>query len=221
MTPERIPKILYEESRKRMESEIQEDASLTATWCSYTKDLLEELKLGEYWESNRALGEKEWKKLIRARIHEREEKQWLLAIRSKPKLRTYIKVKHKLEQEPYLLVRDRKGIPELTKLRSGTNRLRIEKGRYDKLPVEKRLCRFCEADAVEDEKHFLLHCEEYEGLRQKMWKGLETLFSYPVQMWPEEKKLGILLGADESKKRGNYSEMIKCVVNEIKRAMAK
>ena len=59
MTPERIPKILYEESRKRMESEIQEDASLTATWCSYTKDLLEELKLGEYWESNRALGEKE------------------------------------------------------------------------------------------------------------------------------------------------------------------
>src|SRR5579872_4565051 len=74
----------------------------------------------------------------------------------------------------YLLVRDRKGIPELTKLRSGTNRLRIEKGRYDKLPVEKRLCRFCEADAVEDEKHFLLHCEEYEGLRQKMWKGLEA-----------------------------------------------
>src|SRR5579872_1164169 len=60
------------------------------------------------------------------------------------------------------------------KLRSGTNRLRIEKGRYDKLPVEKRLCRFCEADAVEDEKHFLLHCEEYEGLRQKMWKGLEA-----------------------------------------------
>src|SRR5579872_5375816 len=121
----------------------------------------------------------------------------------------------------YLLVRDRKGIPELTKLRSGTNRLRIEKGRYDKLPVEKRLCRFCEADAVEDEKHFLLHCEEYEGLRQKMWKGLEALFSYPVQMWPEEKKLGILLGADEYKKWGNSSEMIKCVANYIKRAMAK
>ena len=54
MTSERIPKILYEESRKRMESEIQNDNPLTATWCSYTKDLLEELKLGEYWESNRA-----------------------------------------------------------------------------------------------------------------------------------------------------------------------
>jgi len=204
-----------------MESEIEIGAPLTATWCSYTKDLLEELKLEEYWESNTALAEKEWKKLIRARIHEREEKQWLTIIASKPKLRTYRKVKQKLEQEPYLYVRDRKGIPELTKLRSGTNRLRIEKGRYDKLPVEKRLCRFCDADAVEDEKHFLLHCEEYEELRQKMWRGLEALFSYPVQMWPDEKKLGVLLGAEEYKKRSNYNEVIKCVVNYIKWAMAK
>src|SRR6185295_5461532 len=82
-----------------------------------------------------------------------------------------------------------------------------------------RLCRFC--DAVEDEKHFLLHCEEYEGLRQKMWKGLDALFSYPVQLWPEEKKLGVLLGADEYKKLSNYSEVIKCGGNYIKCAMAK
>ena len=118
-----------------------------------------------------------------------------------------------------MFVRDRKGIPELTKLRSGTNRLRIEKGRYEKLAVENRICRFCEADDVEDEKHFMLYCEPYEDLRQKLWTGLDTLFSYPVRTWSEEKKLKALLISDEVKMLPNYNE-VTCD-HLLKRAMAK
>ena len=52
----------------------------------------------------------------------------------------------------------RAGIPELVKLRGGTNRLRIEQGRYEKEEVEKRICLFCDSKQVEDEKHFMLTC---------------------------------------------------------------
>ena len=120
-----------------------EGEARTDTWCRYTKQLLEQLNLTEYWESNKAEEEDKWKELVRKRIHEREEKQWLSDIKEKPKLRTYIKLKSKLEQEQYLFLRDRKGVPELTKLRSGTNRLRIEKGRWIKLKPEERTCVFC------------------------------------------------------------------------------
>ena len=151
------------------------------TWCR-DKTAFRRFK-GEYWENDKALEEKNWNKLLRERIHEREEKQWLQVIHEKPKLRTYIHtLKHKLKQEQYLLVRDRKGVPELTKLRTGTNRLRIEKGRWEKLLPEERTCVFCDSKAIEDEKHFMLFCPTYEGVRQKLWTQLERLFSYPVRI---------------------------------------
>ncbi len=34
--------------------------------------------------------------------------------------------------------------------------LRIEIGRYERLPVEQRVCEMCDSDNVEDEMHFLI-----------------------------------------------------------------
>ena len=63
----------------------------------------------------------------------------------RPKLRTYALLKKELKMEPYLDdLTIRGGIPELTKLRGGANRLRIEQGRYVKERVEERLCLLCE-----------------------------------------------------------------------------
>ena len=74
--------------------------------------------------------ENQWAKLVRENIHEREEKDWLQEMRDHSKLRTYVTLKRKLEREKYLEVRNRFGAPELTKLRGGSNRLRIETGRW-------------------------------------------------------------------------------------------
>ena len=65
----------------------------------------------------------------------------------------------------------------------------------------------------------MLDCETYEGLRQRMWTRLDSLFSYPVRTWSEERKLNVLLGGGECKKMGNYNEVIKCVLEFIKPAM--
>jgi len=93
----------------------------------------------------------------------------------KPKLRTYAVLKRELKFEPYLDVYHRGGIPELAKIRGGTNRLRIEQGRYQQEPLERRVCVLCSMKQVEDEYHFMLECPVYEDLRNLMWAKFEAL----------------------------------------------
>ena len=61
----------------------------------------------------------------------------------------------------------------LTMLRGGTNRLRIETGRWKKIPVEQRTCQIClSCDQVEDEVHFLLDCGVYNVVRERMYEEI-------------------------------------------------
>ena len=58
-------------------------------------------------------------------------------------------------------------------LRGGTNRLRIETGRYKKEPLQKRICNIClSSNQVEDEAHFLLECGMYKVLRERMFEDI-------------------------------------------------
>ena len=61
----------------------------------------------------------------------------------------------------------------MTKLRLGVHTLRIQTGKYENkgasIPVEERLCLVCKRNCVEDEKHFLIDCTEYESLRQQLY----------------------------------------------------
>ena len=86
------------------------------------------------------------------------------------KLRTYRNHKPLYEYEQYLTqvcnIRDRIA---LTKLRISDHDLQIERGRYEKpykKPVE-RTCPKCLLQ-TEDEKHFLIKCELYNDVREKL-----------------------------------------------------
>ena len=99
----------------------------------------------------------EFRKCLTDWTQKKEEERWKENVERKPKLRTYKKVKTKLVFEPYLDINSRKARTSLTKLRSGTNQLRIERGRYVGEKVEERLCHLC--NEVEDEEHFLTTCK--------------------------------------------------------------
>ena len=55
-----------------------------------------------------------------------------------------------------------------SKLRLSSHKLSIEKGRHShpKIPEENRLCKVC--GVIENEKHFLLHCDMYHEQRFKL-----------------------------------------------------
>ena len=58
----------------------------------------------------------------------------------KSKLRTYRKLKSRLVLEDYVVELDREKRRHLTMLRGGTNKLRIETGRWRKEREQERVC---------------------------------------------------------------------------------
>ena len=83
-----------------------------------------------------------------------------------------IKKDYRLEE--YLtIVRNPAYRISMTKLRLGVHTLHIQTGKYENkvasIPVEERLCLVCKRNCVEDEKHFLTDCTEYESLKQQLY----------------------------------------------------
>ena len=88
------------------------------------------------------------------------------------KLSTYRLYKNVLETSSYLKnVNDRQHRRILSNFRNGSLPLAIETGRYTKPKtlLNDRKCKYCTVDCVEDEKHFLMHCEFYSDLRYDLF----------------------------------------------------
>ena len=82
--------------------------------------------------------------------------EWEIEVSKKPKLRTFKTFKKELHVEPYVkYVTDRQGRSLFAQLRCGILPLRIETGRFARIPVEERLCELCGESTVEDEFHFV------------------------------------------------------------------
>lgn len=219
MQQDRIPSIVYRESKGRLDREQRNDSTITDSWCIYTKSLLTELGLQERWANEQVGSKEEWNELVRDRIHNREELLWLTDIDRKPKLRTYKHLKKELKLEDYLLDhRERYGRYETTKLRGGTNRLRIEQGRYEQLGVEQRVCQLCLCGAVEDEAHFLLDCAAYSDYRQDMWADIERITGGTVSQQDNTTDLNNLIG-DGQQGRAYYLDLCAAVKKFIRLSM--
>src|SRR5688572_22659934 len=107
---------------------------------------------------------REWREIITTKTQSAEEKRWRERLETKSKLcALYTAVKKKLEVEPYLKFKSRLARASIARLRGGSNFLRIETGRYEKVDREERTCPWCEE--IEDERHFLLECDLYNGIR--------------------------------------------------------
>ena len=83
-----------------------------------------------------------------------------------------IKKDYRLEE--YLkIVRNPAHRISMTKTWLGVHTLRIQTGKYENkrasIPAEERLCLVYKRNCIEDEKHFLIDCTEYNSLRQKLY----------------------------------------------------
>ena len=91
------------------------------------------------------------------------ESQWVADTQNLPQnpiLRSYSLCKHGLNLEPYLnSISDSPYRTALTRLRTSSHVLEIERGRYTvpKTAVGDRLCKICQQ--MEDEAHFLIDCK--------------------------------------------------------------
>ena len=63
----------------------------------------------------------------------------------------------------------------MTAIRTGTNKLLIERGRWCKRTVLDRVCNNCNLNQVENEVHFLILCPKYEDLRKKLYEKIAQI----------------------------------------------
>ena len=69
----------------------------------------------------------------------------------------------------------RKEISTFAKIRISCHKLRIEEGRYKKLPLQERICQLCNVE-VEDEKHFVMSCSKLEIGRKSFFDKMSDIY---------------------------------------------
>ena len=120
------------------------------------------------------------------------------------KLRTYAKLKTEIGMEKYL--NSIKNITErtaITKIRLSNHDLMIETGRYKEIPVQERLCPFCDNN-VETEQHFLLVCKTYQTHREQLFNELRMINQNLEILNEEEQFVALLNEPNTIKLVGNF-----------------
>ena len=78
------------------------------------------------------------------------KQEWLNTIHNGGKLRSYAVFKRDFFLEKYLLQESLVNRKNLTRLRISSHKLSVETGRFNKTPLENRLCAMCDKGLVED-----------------------------------------------------------------------
>ncbi|KAG0416151.1 hypothetical protein HPB47_006683 [Ixodes persulcatus] len=127
--------------------------SLQSRWRKRLYQL--EKKFGFFTEPVEATTEKEWESVVRKRVREQENVQWLEAARTKSTLTMYTELKQQITAETRLYDNSL-GSRLLFEARAGALRTLVYKQRFDN-NVQSTVCRVCEGES-ETSEHIILRC---------------------------------------------------------------
>ena len=139
------------------------------TWCTHVGDLLTSIGSENVWEGQMipvsAFNVNQIKSHFKTELERQCTKKWLQEINDreqKPILRIYAIFKANHCLETYIQCLSLKKYQQaICRFGVSSHRLGIELGRHHKahLPVEQRLCNFCNSRNLDDELHFLIKCK--------------------------------------------------------------
>jgi hypothetical protein len=72
----------------------------------------------------------------------------------------YNKIKTNYIIEPFIENSNFENRKLIVKMRISDHVLEIERGRYNRINREQRMCRQCHLNVIEDEEHFFFHCQK-------------------------------------------------------------
>ena len=90
------------------------------------------------------------------------------------KLFLYSKIKTNYIIEPFIENSNFENRKLIVKMRIRDHVLEIERGRYNKINREQRICRHCHLNVIEDKEHFFFHCQKNELLRKEFLTQIEN-----------------------------------------------
>ena len=111
------------------------------------------------------------------------------------KLRTYRLFKNTFNQENYLKWGSYDQRKAITKFRISSHCLEIERGRYQNIPVDNRICKLCSTN-IENEIHFLLEYPKLQEAREKILHVLENKYKNIVTLSNDSKFIWLMSAED-------------------------
>lgn len=112
------------------------------------------------------------------------------------KLRTYCTFKSVFETEHYCqIIMSRTHRSAFARFRAGVAPIRLETGRFERLPEQERTCPLC-STAVETEKHVFLDCAAYEDIRNFLYEKIMQI-NNQFQVLSEQDKLGFIFNNND------------------------
>jgi hypothetical protein len=169
-------------------------------WCKEIKHIMRTLECVQCFDLNSTIDLTIAKKIL----FENDCNIWQREVISVPKLRTYVLYKDSYFKEHYVsLIHNRGHRSAIAQFRCGILPLSIETGRFNAIPVEFRLCTFCDDNVIEDEVHFLLYCEFYKPIRERLFLCARSLFA-DFDNADDTHKLRLLMSAELVKNTAAY-----------------
>lgn len=152
-------------------------------WATKIKHMWTQCHLEGVWDNQGTKYKHKTINLLKTSLLEIYDESWWSQINNDDsKLRTYKAFKSSPSLENYLLeIPDVQKRKEFTKLRISSHQLQIELGRYTKprkTPIENRICKLCNSQAVEDEKHFIMSCSRYKSARKTLFSNLGSFTTF-------------------------------------------
>lgn len=157
-------------------------------WVSSVKKLLYDYGFNYVFDNQVELNTDLFINLFRQRIIDCFLQGWYNTKANSPVLNLYNHIKDNFEYESFLdkLPYDLRNY--FIRLRVSSHSLRIQSGRYNRIPRNERICVFCNTNDIDDEFHFLFKCPCFNDLRttfipryflfrQSMFKFLQLLQS--------------------------------------------
>lgn len=119
------------------------------------------------------------------------------AIVKNGKLRTYYHFKPFFKREIYLdTIKNVKILKCFAQFRLSAHQLAIERGRYKNVLAKDRLCKYCQANEVEDEVHFSMKCSFYKKQRENLFSMVSRSSKYFMDLSPENKFIWLMTNED-------------------------
>ena len=157
-------------------------------WCSEMKEIFTEMNMLPVYSNQEICNIEDVCKILEIL----NKDLWAREVKTYPKLRTYITFKDQCKEEKYLSVDlSRRERSLYAQLRCGILPLRLELGRYKGEKEEQRICILCTENRIENETHFVLHCNLYKTERDVLFQKICEIDSN-FNLYDDTKKMHIL-----------------------------
>ena len=145
------------------------------TWASRVRDVLMKCGMGNFWITQRVTDKQHFLASFKRRLQDIYLQGWWENVEKTSSGRLFRYIKTDFVYEPYLDILDRNLRIALTKVRLSSHAFNIERGRWEKVDRENRLCDLC--GIVEPEYHCLIECPRFVNEREGLLNA--TLIDCP------------------------------------------